>query len=636
MARGTSCIFENKEEPMMTKLSFILITLILFLAPTAIAQEGSEKAVISNPTQQNKISLDIKGMDVVDVLKMLAARSEMNLVIGKNVTGRVTLFLKNVDVWDAFEILLLANDLAYEKNGDIINVMTQKDYELLYGERYKDKKQVRIIKLEYAKAAELSRALTQIKTNVGKIVVDEGTDTLALFDTPDKIKEMEDFISKTDRPIETRIFSLNYALADKLLPKIQELVTKGTGSIRMDERSNKIAITDYPDKLENISKIISSFDEKPQEVLIDAQIIQLTPQDKLEMGVNWDYWIRKYFEYRTALPVNTSNALIIGTHDATTTGVPSQAGKYQAVIDILRTIADTKVLASPRIIALNNQEAKIHIGTKDAYITSTTSQGATGQTVTAQSVNFVDTGIQLLVTPTISRSGFVTMKIKPEISDSTRTNIISNGQITQIPIVTTSEAETAVTVKDGVTIIIGGLRKDKRDKTVKKVPLLGDIPGLGFLFRSTSDDVTRTELAILLTPHIISGEQTFSDFSEVPPIDGAQAKMVKGKVIIEKVNSAQIKEQLSKKNAAYYNLISDKIKGMAYFEPAKGEKGEVKVAFTVVSSGNLKDEPRIISSSNKNLDKISLASVRNASPFPPLPGELAEKEEVFYINLEYK
>jgi len=542
---------------MKNRLAFIVIALPLFFICMAFAQEKPESVYeenrgnenqgerleptqppISNQENQNKISLDIKGMDIVDVLKMLATRAGMNIVVGKNVAGRVTLFLKDVDINDAFEIVLLSNDLAYEKKGDIINVMTQRDYELLYGERYQDKNQIKIIQLKYTKAADLSRALNQIKTNVGRIVVDEGSNTLVLIDTPKKIKEMMDFINNADLPIQTKVFSLSYAQADKLNTKLQETITKGVGSIRMDERTNKIVVTDYPEKLKEITSIISAFDEKTPQVLIDAQIIELKPFDKFEMGVDWDYWIKKHFKVTGNLPIGTTNRLLLGTANT----APDVKGQYKAILDLLRTIGDTKILSSPRIMALNNQEAKILVGAKDAYITSTTSLSGES-TVTSQSVNFVDVGIKLYVTPTINRDGFVTMKIKPEISSATRTDIVSEGKITQIPIVTTSEAETTVMIKDGVTIIIGGLRKDEKYKTVKKIPLIGDIPLLGFFFRSTSNELKKVELVILLTPHIISGESTYTDFSEIKPKEGAVVEMNnKGNIIIEEVSSASKEE----------------------------------------------------------------------------------------------
>lgn len=603
---------------MRRKLPIILF--ILFFTALAFAQDKAA---------DEKISLDIKGMDIVDVLKMLSTRSGMNMVIGKNVSGKVTLFLKDVSIWDAFEIIILANDLAYEKNGEIINVMTQRDYELQYGERFQGKTIARVVLLKYAKAIDLSKALTQIKTNIGKIIVDEGSNTLVLVDTPDKLKEMEDFIKAADLPVQVRVFNLNYAEADKLSAKIQENLTKGIGYLRIDERTNKIVITDYPDKLDEIAKIINAFDEKTPQVLIDAQIVEIKPSDKFEMGVDWDFWIKKNFRMSAALPIGTTNRLLLGAISST----PSAKGDYKAILDLLRTIGDTKILSSPRIMALNNQEAKILVGTKDAYITSTTSQAGSGSTVTSQSVNFVDVGIKLFVTPTINKDGFVTMKIRPEISSAIRTDITSEGKITQVPIVTTSETETTVLVKDGVTVIIGGLRKDERYKTVKKIPVAGDIPLLGFFFRSTSDELKKTELVILLTPHIMSGEAPYTDFSSIKPKEGVVAKMVRGNIVTEAISESGV---LKENMLDYYGFIVDNVNSAVSSDSAPKEKGTAEISFTLNSKGGLEGEPKVISSSNDKLGKAAVECVKKASPFPPFPESMKKTEETFLISIEYK
>ncbi len=642
---------------MKIKVLLVLLSLSFFLTGKALSQEKNSEFVPEEYEQeeeqqqkpaddiqiplpmpkaaaQNRISLDIKGMDVVDVLKMLATRSSMNIVIGKNVTGKATLFLKDVNIMDAFEIILSANDLAFDKKGGVINVITQRDYELLYGERYQDKKKVKIIQLKYAKAADLSRALSQVKTNIGKIVVDEASNTVVLVDTQTKISEMEEFIKKTDLPVKTTVFSLNYAQADKLSQKMQESVTKGIGVIKMDERTNKIAVTDYPEKLDEIAKIIQAFDEKTPQVLIDSQIIEIRPSDKFEMGVDWDFWIKKNFKLAASLPIGTDNRLLLGT----TSSIPSEKGNYKAILDLLRTIGDTKILSSPRIMALNNQEAKILVGTKDAYITSTTSQSAE-TAVTSQSVNFVDVGIKLYVTPTVNRDGFVTMKIKPEISSAERTNLTSGGQITQVPIVTTSEIETSIMVKDGITVIIGGLRKDEKSKIIKKVPLLGDIPFLGVLFKSTSEEVKKTELVILLTPHIISGENSFTEFSDIRPKDGAVLRMSGGNIITEKIAGAAQTEPYIQGTSDYYKLVVDKVKSSGLFifpEGEKGEKGEVDVVFTLDSKGKMISGPKIISSSNQRLNQKIIDTLKNMSSFPPFPKALDKTEEKFRVKLDYK
>ena len=632
---------------MKRQFLYVLIFSLPLLLPQARAQEmesgqlDKTGSVISALDEANRISLDIKGMDVVDVLKMLAQRSGMNIVIGKNVTGKVTLFLKNVDVRDVFEIILLANDLAYEKKEDIINVMTQKDYELLYGERFQDKKEAKIVPIRYAKAVDLSKALTQIKSSIGKVVVDEGSNTVVLIDAPYKIIDMENFIRSADAPIKTKVFGLKYGQADKLKDKLQEVVTKNIGSVSIDERTNKIAVTDYLSKLAEIEKLIIAFDEKTPQVLIDAQIVEIRPTNKFEMGVDWDYWIEKYFRTSGSLPLAAAEGLSIGTADV----APNRPGQFKAILELLQTIGDTKILSSPRIMVLNNQESKILVGTKEAYITSAISQ--TGETaVTSQSVNFVDTGIKLYVTPTINRDGFVTMKIKPEISSAEREEIKSEDRFTEIPIVSTSQAETTVMVKDGVTIIIGGLKKDEKIKTVKKIPLLGDIPLLGMLFRNTVDENNRTELVILLTPHIMSGEIPYTEFEEIRPQQGVVLSMERGKIVSEDFGS---KKPASRKEGNlgydpafedsvpdYYSVICKKINEFAKLNSPEGKKGKVDLRFSISSDGNLADEPQVISATDDFLVPYSIKAVKEAAPFPYFPGELKKAVQTFRISLMYE
>ncbi len=615
------------------KREIFLIFVILFALNTLLcaAEEEQPKDISGN---QNKISLDIKGMDVVDALKMLATRAGTNIVVGKNVTGRVTLFLKDVNIGDAFEIMLLANDLAYEKKGEILNIMTQRDYELLYGEPYQDKKEAKVIPLKYARAIDLSRALNQIKTNIGKVVVDESSNTLALIDVPQKIKEMEEFIKSTDLPVQTKVFSLNYAQADKLQAKIQEAITKGVGAVRIDERTNKIAVTDYPEKLDEIAKIISAFDEKTQQVLIDAQIIEIKPKDEFKMGVDWDYWLKNNLKLVSSMATSGAvNKLSIGA--AAQGAAVSEPGDYKGIVDLLRTIGDTQILSSPRIAVLNNQEAKILIGTKEVYVSQTTSQSGTGTEVTADQVNFVDVGIKLYVTPTINRDGFITMKIKPEVS-SVKTTYKYGTPQKEIPVVETSEAETVVMIKDGVTIIIGGLRKDKKANEVNKIPILGDIPLVGALFRRTSNSYEKTELVILLTPHILSGSEPYTEFSEIEPEEGAVAKMKKGNIVIEKTANTSAKKPSRQNNAEYYRAITDKVRMLALLEKPKNQKGVVKLVFTLSREGGLINEASVVETDNPALNTFAIKAVKLASPFAPFPKALDKDKEVFKIGLSYE
>lgn len=598
-----------------------------FFVSNAYAQAGP--AAQATEARQDKISLDLKGLDIVDVLKMISNRSGMNIVVGKNVTGKVTIFLKDVNIWDAFEIILASNGLAYEKEGEIIKVMSDRDYELIYGEKFQDKKQSLARALKYAKAQDLSVTLNQIKSNIGRIIVNEPANTLIVLDTPQKISQIEKIINDLDQPTETKVFELKYAQADKLKPQIQEAVSKGVGTVRTDERTNKIAVTDFPDKIRELGKIIEAFDEKPSQVRIDAQIIEISPEkDEFKMGVDWDAWITKNLRLSNSLPLGGLTKLSLGL--ATSGATVGEKFDRRGILDLLRTIGKTKILSSPSIMVLNNQEAKILVGTKEAYITSTISQSGTGTEVTAQSVNFVDVGIKLFVTPTINKDNFVTMKIKPEVSSSKLTDLTSEGKVTQVPIVTTSEAETVITLKDDNTIIIAGLKKDQKAKEIRKIPILGDIPILGFPFRSYSSSITKTELVIFLTPHIVKDTQSPSYGSLTRDEDIVQG--------LRDIDLQRAKQQLSSQAGSieYEKALREEILSLLQQNAPQGLKGKAVVRFSILSSGNLKGEPRITHADSEALGDYLAKAVKAASPFKEFPQDLPKAQESFELEVLYQ
>ena len=253
--------------------------------------------------------------------------------------------------------------------------------------------------------------------------------------------------------------------------------------------------------MEEIKNIISAFDQKDKQVLIEAKIVQIVLSDEFKLGIDWQAILRNYEEltftsdFDVLSAVDKSGKVSVGTIDNS---------NYEIVLQALSTVGVTDILSSPSITAVNNQEAKILVGSTEPYVTSTTTTPSSGPVTTAESVNFIDVGVKLYVTPTIHQDGFVTLKIKPEVSTVTDTLETSNNNT--IPIVETSEAETTVLVKDGITIVIGGLIKEEKTKTTKKVPFLGDIPLINIAFKSENDSVSKTELVIFLTPHIVSGD----------------------------------------------------------------------------------------------------------------------------------
>ncbi|MDD5292546.1 MAG: secretin N-terminal domain-containing protein [Candidatus Omnitrophica bacterium] len=492
----------------MTKRIFIIILCLVFIGGqySLFADAVQEKydEAIANKEIPHKISLDIKGMEMVDVLKLLANEGGLNIVVGKNVSGRVSVFLKDVDIQDAFEIIIATNGLAYEKRAGIIKVMNAQDYELIYGDKFGDRKVLSTRKIMYADARDLSNSLNNIKSSLGRVAIDGNSNSLILLDVPEKIEAMAEIIDKMDKPsgLETRVFELNYAQPKIIREQLSGVLTKDLGSVRIDERTNKIVVVDYPDKIAQMEKIVKAFDERTKQVLIEAKIMQVTLSDEYQMGIDWKVIASKQLNLTT---FNINRTLdTAGSQVVAGTIVPASTEDFRVVVNMLKTFGDARTLSTPRITATNGQEAKILVGSKEVYVTSTV-VASEATTTTSEAVQFVDVGVKLYVTPIINKDNFITMKIRPEVSSVSKEFTKNDG--TKIPVVGTSEAETSVIVKDGVTIVMGGLMKDEKTKNIYKIPLLGEIPFLGAFFRRTEDENTKTELVIFLTPRIVSGAE---------------------------------------------------------------------------------------------------------------------------------
>jgi len=585
---------------------------LLFLLSTSFAQAEEQLAQAAAAPPQ-KVTLQFQGVDIMEILKLLAEQAGFNLVAGKNVSGRVTLFVKEVDPWEALEVILAANELAYERKGQILTIMTQRDYELLHGQPYQDRRILKSIVPRYAKAADLSRALVQVKSNIGRVVADESTNTLILMDTPSLVEQMLNLIREMDQPLETRIFSLNYGTVKALNPILQDTLTKGVGKISVDERTNQVAVTDYPVKLEGLAKVIQAFDERATEVRIDATIVQVALSDKFQLGIDWETLARENINLKGmgALNLTSGGALKIAQASI------SKGGDYKVLIEALRTFGETRILSEPRLTVVNNQEAKILVGSKEPYVTTAVSQTGTGTAVTSESVTFLDVGIKLFVTPTITRDRFVLMKVRPEVSSKTGT--LTTSQKNEIPIVETAEAETVLLVEDGGTVILGGLIKEEKSVDQQRIPVLSDVPLLGILFRSHKETTKRTELVVLLNPRIITGHR----------IDLAGASQAAGE-------SAKGLGQLDQDR--YDAVIQNLVQRVARVQASLAQvKGKAVVELTLTPDGHLQGDPRIVEAQPQDLKPQAKQAVLVASSsFPPFPSSSEKEPRTLVVSLTYE
>lgn len=480
-------------------------------APKLTGQLALDEEIF--PGLAHTISLDLRGMDAIEVLKFLATQGQLNIVTSPEVQGRVTLVLSDVSVRDALDIILVSNGLAVERRGKILYVMSGQLYEQLYGLRYSDPRQSYTLQLKYANADQVGQMLGNIKSPVGRIVIDPQTATLAILDVPSVLVQMQSLISAVDLatierrlPTETKIFILQFGKAEDVQPHIESALTPDVGQLRVDKRSNSLIVTDLPARFPEIETLIQAFDTRHRQVFIEATILQVTLEDNFDTGISWD-WLSETHGI-------TDIQLINATSIASTVSNPLQmiVGSLKGddvtmTLKALQDFGDTEVLSTPHISVMNNEEAKILVGRRQPYTTST-SLTSTASAEVAESVQFIEVGVKLYVTPTISENGFVALKIRPEVSSIV--GEVTTAKNNKIPIVETAEAETRVLVKDGKTLVIGGLMKDETMLTKQKVPILGDLPILKVFFSNRSDRIQKTELVILLTPHIVSGDESFT------------------------------------------------------------------------------------------------------------------------------
>ncbi|MDD5347106.1 MAG: secretin N-terminal domain-containing protein [Candidatus Omnitrophica bacterium] len=511
---------------------------------------------------QGAISLDLRNIDIVDALKFLSTKAGINVITTKNVSGRVTLLVDKATIQDVFDLMLRSNNLAYDMKGDIYNVMSQEEYRALYGKSFSDVRQVKVFYLKYTIPEQAFGLVDMLKSEVGRVLVDPESGNMMVMDAPDRLAMIGEVLKDFEEKNTVKVIKLNYAKAKDVEEALKnQLDTKKVGLIKADERGNQILVQTLPERMEQIESLIKDLDQKTKEIIIDVSIVQVKLSDLTTQGVQWEGLFNimsddKKLTYLGAYPFSSVQAANdawrsrqstweavrnVGSYPFTGTTTSYSSGRrsigtsemhlgivgnqdFDIIIQYLQTLGSTKIMSNPKIAVTNNQEAKIHVGQKEAYVTTTTTTGQTTNTVSEQ-VNFVDVGVMLSVVPTINEEGFINLKVKAEVNSVVDTLITPTEN--QIPIIDTSLAETTVLVKEGSTVVIGGLRKDTKIDVVKQTPYLGQIPILGNLFKYKSKEIERSELLLVLTPKIISGE-VFVSTAEGKPVGESGLKPVKG------------------------------------------------------------------------------------------------------------
>lgn len=422
---------------------------------------NSKKAYIGE-----KIALDFFETDIRNVFRIIQTVSKKNFAIDSDVKGKVTMRMDEPVPWDqVLDLVLKMNGLGMVQEADIIRVAT----------------------LDRLKREE------DMKREVLKAQTDKENQQKAL------------------EPIYTEYITINYSNAkNEVMPHLKSLITEKRGSVSVDERNNQIIITDTKEKIAKAKEIIKSVDKVTPQVIIEARVVEATNTVSREIGTKWnaadkvgeagDDTIFTYTMGSTNLPANSS-----GFVDLSFTRIAGNNMILNARLEAFESTGDIKIISSPKVLTLDNKEAKIEQGVEYPYLKEIDEDGKA-------SYELKPLTLTLTVKPHVTPDNRIAMTInikKDDIGDEIVT--ATSGALGQTKTFARSflkkEATTELLVDDGETVVIGGIVKTRTEDSSQSVPYLSKIPVLGWLFKSKISDNERSELLLFITPRIVQLEQ---------------------------------------------------------------------------------------------------------------------------------
>jgi type IV pilus assembly protein PilQ len=434
---------------------------------------AAQKEVLSELEQrmQKTISIEASNLPIDQVIRQLAEQADVNLIISPKVTGQVNVGpLTNVPLAEALKNILSTHGYDYVIDKNMVRILASSDIA-----QVTEKLVSKVYRITYADVTEVEKALQKFMSKQGSLSCNPGTSNIIVTDAESKIKAMDTFIEEIDR----------------ITPQI----------------------------------------------LVEARIYDITSKDRLDLGVKWDAGRRTNFAdgdpvsddivverggASTYLGSKTKPFITSGfsgtTDKATGTTALIRFGWLNQNVDIDMLLKaeqeniDAKLLANPRVLVLDNEKALIKIITEIPYqeLTEAAGGGAIGTT------SFREAGVELEVTPHLTRDDMIRLRLKPRFSVVTgQVSVGGYASSNPQPIVDRREADTTLLVKSGRTVVLGGLRKREATKQVNKIPVLGDLPLVGLLFRFTGEDTVTSELVVFITPRIIIEQPVMTETEQM-------------------------------------------------------------------------------------------------------------------------
>ena len=464
-----------------------------------------------------RVTVRVRGAPLATFLDTISAQARVNFIITEGLEQkRVTAFLQNVTVREALQVLLEIKGLTYQQVGKsstyIVNARSHQAESLIT--RIYNLNYIPLIPLTSDDTGEKESSPSGGGSSAGGGATMPGTGG--------------------GKPCLTR---------NQKIPVSQVIcsVLTKNGDIEIEPRTNSLIVTDIPEVFPQVDQILAELDRRSPQVLIEAQIVEIDSDRALNLGFEWggtngELGTFTGGERDTTFPLNLPSNLkktrffdplnptggvistLLNTQATSSSGsgstsiTTSNTGylktsvldltQLQVTLRALVSRSEARFLGKPKILTLNNKTALMEISSNEAVSLVTSITGAQGTSQASITPERVETGVILRVTPQINREGYITMLIQPKFIDVQAAAISTSANPVFNPI--TRSASTMVRVKNGQTIVMGGLLRQTTNKVVRKVPLLGYIPIIGWLFTSESSDKNNSDLVVFITPTIVA------------------------------------------------------------------------------------------------------------------------------------
>lgn len=459
----------------------LAVLLVVMAVSSASAQQETNlnvqrpeeplSAVLQKPLAVIDI-LEVQDMPVRQVLDLIRVKTGANIDFPAGLPGNVTIYLQDVEVRDALRIILDTNGLAYREQNGIFRVMTAAEYERLYGQKFGQNIQTRIIPLLHTRLEEVRRFLEQIKSPGGRIVLNAESNSFVVTDVPERLQAMEDFVRARDVQVETKTFTLQHLSFDEIRESLDEALTPNLGRIELSEKPGTFKITDTPFRMGDLAALVERLDRPKWKFMIQIRTVQVTLEDEHLDGVDWEAIVSRF------RMINFENA-----DKFLPDGRGLQAGAIlnedvDVLLDALETVGLVQAVQDLQVVAMDGEEQSFALQFVEG------DDGPEDDPVEE---------VRYFIRPAKGAGGAVEFRVRPQFSFRDRYDF--GRRVTSSGTITLAKDET---------VVVGGLFREIRVDSLWKIPLLGDLPILGFAFRNQYKEKRKSEVVVLLTPVVVN------------------------------------------------------------------------------------------------------------------------------------